>query len=114
MYSRQMQQLSPLIKEIQEKYKGNPQETQVKTMELYKEYGLNPMAGCFPMLLQLVNRAINGPLDIRCDHSDLYYALNLGWIILLAREPQAVYDMNIMALRIGEHPTVRLPVICSV
>ena len=53
MYSRQMQQLSPLIKEIQEKYKGNPQETQVKTMELYKEYGLNPMAGCFPMFLQL-------------------------------------------------------------
>jgi YidC/Oxa1 family membrane protein insertase len=53
MYSRQMQQLMPLANEIKEKYKGNPQETQVKTMELYKEYGLNPMAGCLPMLLQL-------------------------------------------------------------
>jgi len=67
----------------------------------------------FPMLLQLVNRSVSGPLDIRCDHSDLYYALTTGWIILLAREPQAVYDMNITAMRIGEHPTVRLPVIVA-
>ncbi|MGQ9573512.1 MAG: thiamine pyrophosphate-dependent enzyme [Dehalococcoidia bacterium] len=67
----------------------------------------------FPMLLQVVNRAVNGPLDIRCDHSDLYYVLTAGWIILLAREPQAVYDMNIMAVRIGEDPKVRLPVIVA-
>jgi pyruvate ferredoxin oxidoreductase alpha subunit len=67
----------------------------------------------FPMLLQLVNRSVSGPLDIRCDHSDLYYALTIGWIILLAREPQAVYDMNIVAVRIGEHPRVRLPVIVA-
>ena len=67
----------------------------------------------FPMLLQLVNRTVSGPLDIRCDHSDLYYALTTGWIILLAREPQAVYDMNIVAVRIGEHPKVRLPVIVA-
>ncbi|KPJ51554.1 MAG: pyruvate synthase, partial [Dehalococcoidia bacterium DG_22] len=67
----------------------------------------------FPMLLQLVNRTVSGPLDIRCDHSDLYHVLTTGWIILLAREPQAVYDMNIMAVRIGEHPRVRLPVIVA-
>ncbi|MDP2948403.1 MAG: thiamine pyrophosphate-dependent enzyme, partial [Chloroflexota bacterium] len=67
----------------------------------------------FPMLLQLVNRSVNAPLDIRCDHSDLYFVLNVGWIILLAREPQAVYDLNIMAVRIGEHPDVRLPVIVA-
>jgi pyruvate ferredoxin oxidoreductase alpha subunit len=70
-------------------------------------------ASRFPMLLQLVNRSVSGPLDIRCDHSDLYYALTTGWIILLAREPQAVYDMNIVAVRIGEHPKVRLPVIVA-
>jgi len=39
----------------------------------------------FPMLLQLVNRTVSGPLDIRCDHSDLYYALTTGWIILTSR-----------------------------
>ena len=62
----------------------------------------------FPMVLDLVTRSVSGPLDIRGDHSDLYFALNTGWIILLARDPQAVYDMNIMAVRIGEHPEVRV------
>ena len=56
-----------------------------------------------PMVLNLVARTVSGPLDILCDHSDLYHALNTGWIILLARSPQAVYDMNLMAVRVGEH-----------
>lgn len=67
----------------------------------------------FPMVLNLVTRSVSGPLDIRGDHSDLYYALNTGWIVLLARDPQAVYDMNLVALPVGEHPDVRLPVIVA-
>jgi YidC/Oxa1 family membrane protein insertase len=53
MFGRQMGQLSPLIKELRDKYKDKPQEMQVKTMELYREYGINPMAGCFPLLIQM-------------------------------------------------------------
>jgi pyruvate ferredoxin oxidoreductase alpha subunit len=67
----------------------------------------------FPMVLNLVTRAVSGPLDIRGDHSDLYYGLNVGWPILLARDPQAVYDMNMMALLVAEHSSVRLPVIVA-
>ena len=67
----------------------------------------------FPMVLNVVTRSVSGPLDIRGDHSDLMMALNAGWIILLARDPQAVYDMNIIAVRLGEHPEVRLPVIVA-
>ncbi|GGH39690.1 thiamine pyrophosphate-dependent enzyme [Paenibacillus segetis] len=67
----------------------------------------------FPMVLNLVTRAISGPLDIRGDHSDLYYALNTGWLILTASTPQAVYDMNIIALKLSEHADVRLPVIVA-
>lgn len=67
----------------------------------------------FPMVLNLVTRAVSGPLDIRGDHSDLYYGLNCGWVILTASTPQAVYDMNIMALKIAEHSKVRLPVIVA-
>ncbi|ADH99403.1 transketolase C-terminal domain-containing protein [Salisediminibacterium selenitireducens] len=67
----------------------------------------------FPMVLNLVTRAVSGPLDIRGDHSDLYYGLNTGWVILTARTPQAVYDMNIMALKIAENSEVRLPVIVA-
>jgi len=64
-----------------------------------------------PMVLNLAARAVSGPLDIRGDHSDLYYALNTGWVVLCARDPQAVYDMNFAAIRIGEHKDVRLPVL---
>ena len=66
-----------------------------------------------PMVLNLAARAVSGPLDIRGDHSDLYYALNTGWIVLCARDPQAVYDLNFAAVRIGEHPEVRLPVMVA-
>ena len=64
-----------------------------------------------PMVLDIAARAVSGPLDIRGDHSDIYYALNTGWIVLCARDPQAVYDMNFAAVRIGEHADVQLPVI---
>ena len=67
----------------------------------------------FPMVLNLVTRSVSGPLDIRGDHSDLYYALNTGWVILTAATPQAVYDMNVMALKIAEHRDVRLPVMIA-
>jgi pyruvate ferredoxin oxidoreductase alpha subunit len=66
-----------------------------------------------PMVLNVAARAVSGPLDIRGDHSDLYFALNTGWIVLCARDPQAVYDLNFAAVRIGEHPDVRLPVIVA-
>jgi len=67
----------------------------------------------FPMVMNLVCRSVSGPLDIHGDHSDLYYALNTGWPILMCRDPQAVYDMNIMAIRLAEHPDVRLPVLIA-
>ncbi len=63
-----------------------------------------------PMVLNVAARAVSGPLDIRGDHSDFYYALNTGWIVLCARDPQAAYDLNFAAIRIGEHSDVRLPV----
>ncbi len=67
----------------------------------------------FPMVLNLVCRSVSGPLDIHGDHSDLYFALNTGWPILMARDPQAVYDMNLIALKLAEHDKVRLPVIVA-
>ena len=43
----------------------------------------------------------------------MYFALNTGWPILLCRDPQAVYDMNIMALKLAEDAEVRLPVMVA-
>jgi pyruvate ferredoxin oxidoreductase alpha subunit len=67
----------------------------------------------FPMVMNLVCRSVSGPLDIHGDHSDLYYALNTGWPILMCRDPQAVYDMNIIALKLAEDAAVRLPVLVA-
>jgi pyruvate ferredoxin oxidoreductase alpha subunit len=64
-----------------------------------------------PMVMDLVTRSVSGPLDIRGDHSDLYFALNTGWVILYANNPQQVYDMHPVAVKVGEHADVRLPVI---
>lgn len=78
---------------------------------LYSLEQLPVQAGSrLPMVLNLVTRSVSGPLDIRCDHSDLMFALQTGWIVLLASTPQAAYDMNILAVKLGEHPDVRLPV----
>ncbi len=50
---RKMQALQPMIAELKEKYKEDPQKLNVQTMRLYQEYGVNPAGGCLPMLLQL-------------------------------------------------------------
>ena len=49
---RRMQKIQPMLKELKEKYKDNPQLFNQKTMELYRKEKVNPMGGCFPMLLQ--------------------------------------------------------------
>jgi len=48
-----MKELSPKVKEIQQKYKGEPQKMNAKMMELYKKHGANPMGGCLPMIMQI-------------------------------------------------------------
>ena len=64
----------------------------------------------FPMVFNIVTRSVSGPLDIRGDHSDIMLAMNTGWLILMAANAQAVYDMNIMAPKIAEDMSVRLPI----
>src|SRR3989441_10710071 len=50
-----MQTIQPKVKAIQQKYKGRPdgkQKVTEETMALYKEYGVNPLGGCLPIVLQ--------------------------------------------------------------
>jgi YidC/Oxa1 family membrane protein insertase len=51
--SRKIQEIQPLMKELQRKYGKDPQKLQEETMKLYREYKINPAGGCLPMLLQL-------------------------------------------------------------
>jgi len=50
---QKLKDLAPKIKEIQQKYKGDPQKMNLHMMQLYKKYNVNPMSGCLPMLLQI-------------------------------------------------------------
>lgn len=51
--SRRMQELQPMIKELQRKHGKDQQKLQEETLKLYKEYKINPVGGCLPLLLQL-------------------------------------------------------------
>ena len=50
---KQMQKLQPVMKEMQEKYKDQPEKSQQEMMALYRKYKINPLASCFPLLLQM-------------------------------------------------------------
>lgn len=43
--------VQPLLKEIQEKHRDDPEKLQKEMMRLYREHGFNPLGGCWPMLL---------------------------------------------------------------
>jgi YidC/Oxa1 family membrane protein insertase len=48
-----MQRMQPLVREVQRKHKGNRQKVYEETQALYREHGVNPAAGCLPVILQL-------------------------------------------------------------
>jgi len=48
-----IQQIQPRLKSIQARYKGNKEEMQKKTLEIYRKEKVNPMSGCLPMVVQL-------------------------------------------------------------
>ena len=56
-----------------------------------------------PIALALVNRALSGPLNINCEHSDSMGARDSGWIQIYAEDNQEAYDNFIQAYRIAEH-----------
>lgn len=67
-----------------------------------------------PLALALVNRALSGPININCDHSDSMGARDAGWIQIYAENNQEAYDNMVQAFRIAEHKDVRLPImICQ-
>lgn len=48
-----MKEIAPEVKVIQEKYKKDPKKAQLEVMNLYRDRGVNPLSGCFPLLIQM-------------------------------------------------------------
>ncbi|HCC36628.1 MAG TPA: membrane protein insertase YidC [Treponema sp.] len=85
-----MQTLSPKIKELQTKYKDNPQKMNAEMAELYKKEGYNPLSGCLPMLLQIP--IFFAMYNLFNSHFDLRGAMFIpGWIPDLSL-PEAIWN----------------------
>jgi pyruvate ferredoxin oxidoreductase alpha subunit len=64
-----------------------------------------------PIVMAMGNRALSGPINIHCDHSDSMLVRDAGVVQLFAENAQEAYDLTVMAPRIAEHPDVLLPVL---
>jgi len=51
--TKKINEIQPLLKEINEKYKYDPDKRNKKTAELYQKHGVNPLGGCLPLLIQI-------------------------------------------------------------
>jgi YidC/Oxa1 family membrane protein insertase len=74
---KRMSLLSPQMKELQEKYKSDPQRMNMEVMRLYKRHGVNPVSGCLPAFLQIpvffgLYRMLMGAAELR--------GHGLGWV----------------------------------
>jgi pyruvate ferredoxin oxidoreductase alpha subunit len=63
-----------------------------------------------PIVMTTVNRALSGPINIHCDHSDTMGGRDTGWIQIYGENHQQAYDNCIQSIRIAEHMDIRLPV----
>ncbi|MCM8540027.1 MAG: membrane protein insertase YidC [Lentisphaeraceae bacterium] len=92
---KKMSTLSPKIKEINEKYKDNAQVKQQKIMELYREAGVNPVAGCLPLFLQMpifiaLFNALRGAIELR--HSEFLWVADLS-------QPDTIFEIFGLPIR---------------
>ena len=92
---KKMSTLSPKIKELNEKYKDNPQVKQQKIMELYREAGVNPVAGCLPLFLQMpifiaLFNALRGAIELR--HSEFLWVADLS-------QPDTIFEIFGLPIR---------------
>jgi pyruvate ferredoxin oxidoreductase alpha subunit len=63
-----------------------------------------------PIVMPVVNRALSGPINIHCDHSDTMGCRDSGWLQIYCENAQEAYECTILAVRIAEHKKILLPV----
>ena len=62
-----------------------------------------------PIVMPVVNRALSGPINIHCDHSDTMGARDSGWLQVYSETGQEAYENTIVAIKIAEHKKILLP-----
>jgi YidC/Oxa1 family membrane protein insertase len=107
-----MQALGPQINALRSKYKSDPQRMQRETMELYRQYKVNPLGGCLPMVAQVpIFYALYLALSVSVDLQNAPF-LCLGrapsWMPLLGGQNLWVCDLA------GPDPTYILPILMGI
>ncbi|MDZ4286708.1 MAG: membrane protein insertase YidC [Prosthecobacter sp.] len=100
---KRMGLLAPKMKELQEKYKDEPQRQQAEVMKMYKEYGVNPLGGCLPMLLQIP--IFFGFYRVLENAAELRGQPFLGWVHDLSL-PDTVGQLPILGYDINPLPII--------
>lgn len=101
-----MSAIQPKMKEIQEKFKDDPQRLNKELSALYQKEGVNPMSGCLPMVLQMpILFAVYGMLN---KYFDLRGAMFIpGWITDLSA-PESVYTFSSFVIPLIKSSDIRL------
>lgn len=108
--SKKMQSITPHIAKVKEKHKGDAKRIQQETMALYKEHGINPMAGCLPSILQIVilvfglyplfqNIVSHNPSEIMNQVNTILHSMNLD-MLRLAKP----WDTLFFGIPLGKSP----------
>ena len=93
MSMNKMKELAPKMKELKEKYKGDPAKLNQQTMAMYKKHGANPMGGCLPMLLQIP--VFFALYRVLLNADELQGAPWVGWITNLA-DKDPIYVLPVL------------------
>ncbi|KNF07294.1 inner membrane protein translocase component YidC [Gottschalkia purinilytica] len=96
---KNLQVVQPKLQELQKKYKNDPQTLNEKTLELYKQYNVNPLGGCLPLLIQFpiliaYFRVMQQPVKYVFGNQALFDQINKAflWIKDIALQPTAIVN----------------------
>jgi YidC/Oxa1 family membrane protein insertase len=101
---RELQALQPHMKELQEKYKDDRQRLQREQMALFQEHGVNPLASCLPLLLQIpVFFALYSMFTSDSFKDDLVGSGSPGWLFIdnLAEHPEGAVTVVLVLLAVA-------------
>jgi YidC/Oxa1 family membrane protein insertase len=120
---KKMRKLQPMMDEMREKYKDDPQRMNQAVMNLYKEYGVNPAGGCLPLLLQLpimyaLYAVFRGAIELRhasfiwwikdLSSPDVFYTLPFS-VPILGSELSGIAILMGISMFIQQKQTVQDP-----
>ena len=107
---KEMQKLQPEMKKLREKYKDDQQKLNAEMMKLYREYGVNPVGGCLPMILQMP--LLYALFIVFRSTIELRGAYFIGWITDLSN-PDTVFTLPFTIPLYGNGVNI-LPIVMGV